>query len=98
MNMKNQVLFILMVSIAFSGLCQSEKTVYSKAKIFLNETNTIKKLAGLGVETDHGDFKSGRYLTTAFSEKELIKIKDAGFSYEVLISDVERDFQKKNAR
>ena len=96
--MKNQVLFILMVSIAFSGLCQSEKTVYSKAKIFLNETNTIKKLAGLGVETDHGDFKSGRYLTTAFSEKELIKIKDAGFSYEVLISDVERDFQEKNAR
>ncbi len=82
----------------FSLYSQDKKPVYSKARIFLSAENTMKKLASLGVETDHGNFKPGQYFISGFSENELNRIKTAGFQYEILVPDVVKDFQERNAK
>ena len=79
--MKKVLLTILLLSSLNSAIGQDKKVIYSKARIYLSNQNTIKKLAGLGVETDHGDFKPGQYFTSGFSENELNRIKTAGFEY-----------------
>jgi hypothetical protein len=56
--------------------------------IHFDQTHTIKTLAELGVEVDHGDFRKGVSFSSDFSEAEEGLISDAGFRYEVLISDV----------
>jgi len=96
--MKYILLLSFFVITLFSGFCQKSKVIYSKAKVFLSAQNTMKKLAGLGVETDHGDFKPNQHFTSGFSEPELNRIKKAGFQYQILIPDVVTDFQMRNAR
>ena len=96
--MKSVLIPIIIVCCSLSGFSQKEKAVYSKVKIKLNEFYSIKKLSGLGVETDHGDYKSGSYFISAFSESELGRIKNAGFETQVLIADVAKDFEERNAR
>jgi len=96
--MKHFLLLNIFLLTLFSGFCQKTKMRYSKAKVFLSEQNTMKKLAGLGVETDHGDFKPGDYFISGFSETELARIQNAGFPYEILVPDVVKDFQERNAK
>ena len=97
-RMKHILLLTIFLFTLFSGFCQKTKMLYSKAKVFLSEQNTMKKLAGSGVETDHGDFKAGHYFISGFSETELARIQNAGFQYEILVEDVVKDFQERNAK
>ena len=90
------VLCVMMVSL--TSIAQANKERWTKSKIKLDPTHTIKKLAAMGFETDHGDYKPGVSFTTAFSENQLSKIKSAGFEVEVLVNDVVKDLQLRNAR
>lgn len=58
----------------------------------------MKRLAGLGMECDHGEYKAGHHFISGFSGKELSRIKNDGFSVEVLVEDVEKDFLERNAK
>ena len=42
---------------------------YSRVKVFLDEKNNIEKLAGLGIEVDHGRIDFKRSITNDFSNK-----------------------------
>ncbi len=81
------------IQLAYS---QERKENYSKAKIYLNEVQNLKKLASLGVETDHGLYKNNRFFVSGFSKKELERIKSAGYAYDVLVENIEEDFIRKN--
>ena len=81
-----------------TALHGQQKLRYSKASVGLSSQNTLRKLASLGVETDHGQLKPGHSFISAFSEKELERIKAAGFTVDILVPDVVADFQERNAK
>lgn len=72
--------------------------LYSRAKIFLDETHTLNGLAKLGLAVDHGQHKRGAFFTSDFSERELKLAKDAGYKVEVIIEDVQKHYQEQNKK
>jgi hypothetical protein len=60
------------------------------------EGKEIRDLAVLGLETDHGFYREGSYLINVFSEKEILKIKKAGFDIKIIEEDVVATFNKRN--
>ncbi len=90
------ILMISFLSLSLVVNGQMKTETWSKVRIKLDPTHTMQILGRLGVETDHGDFKSGQSFTSAFSESELKKIRQAGFETEVLVKDVVKDFQMRN--
>jgi carboxypeptidase T len=96
--MKKQLFFL--VSLAFlthisSMLGQNEK--YSRIKIDL-KTKSLRNLAELGVEADHGEIAIGKYIINEYAEHEIAKIKQAGFQYEVLIDDLKSYLREQNSK
>lgn len=81
---------------SISKIVAQENQIWSKAKIRFSEGRGMKQLAGLGVEADHGIHKSGQWFISDFSNRELQKIREAGFSAEILIPDVQEDFRKRS--
>lgn len=69
---------------------------WSKVRVWLDERHTMKTLASMGVETDHGKIKPGVFFESAFSGKELQRLKEAGFRTEILVKDVVADFQQRS--
>lgn len=69
---------------------------YSRVKINLDQQHTIKQLALLGLEVDHGRLQPERYFISEFSEDEISKIQAAGFSTEVLIEDLQAHLRQLN--
>ncbi|MEZ4954719.1 MAG: M14 family zinc carboxypeptidase [Saprospiraceae bacterium] len=78
----------------FSNILSAQR--YSKVKISLNENQTIEKLAHLGLEVDHGEFRAGKHLINVFSDREIQLIEENGFSAEILIEDMTADFLQRN--
>jgi hypothetical protein len=94
--MKTITLSLWMVVWWSMAMAQNAREVYSKARVWLSKENSLKKLAALGVETDHGLYKKDRFFESGFSEKELNRIKNAGFAVDILVPDVAADFLQKN--
>ncbi|MDB5284776.1 MAG: Carboxypeptidase, partial [Bacteroidota bacterium] len=69
---------------------------YDKIRIHLDVTHTILQLAAMGFEVDHGDIRKGISVTSDFSEQEIQKLRNAGFTYDVLISDVSTYYANQN--
>lgn len=75
---------------------RNTKETWSKVRVWLDNRHTMKTLASMGVETDHGKIKQGVYFESAFSGKELERLKAAGFRTEILVKDVVADFQQRS--
>jgi len=90
--MKAPILFILLF---ISSILFAQSENYSRIKIKL-ETKTIEELASLGLDAEHGDYQPGHYFTGDFSAKERQTITNAGFTFEVLISDVQAYYIDQN--
>lgn len=73
------------------SLFAQEQSTYSKAKISLSDKNIVQ-LASTGVCTDHGYYDKGKSFTSVFSEKELDKITEAGFVFEIIVEDVQKAY------
>ncbi len=95
--MKKVITLCLLMLVLIPAFSQTSREKYSKARIWLSETQDMKKLAGLGVETDHGQYKVNRWFVSGFSQKELQRIKNAGFAYDILEEDIESSFLQRNA-
>ncbi len=68
---------------------------YAQVKIYTSE-NGLTELAGLGLAVDHGIHKKDAFFIGDFSESELIKIRAAGFTYEVLQDDLTNYYVERN--
>ncbi len=66
---------------------------YSKVKILFDAEHTIAEVAALGLEYDHGHYAPMQYLINDFSAQEIQQLTAAGFSYEILIEDVEEYYR-----
>ena len=74
----------------------AQQLTYSRAKIWTGDDG-LKKLSGLGIETDHGDIRRNVWFVSDFSSDELQKISNAGFRYDVLIEDVSEHYRTQSA-
>jgi carboxypeptidase T len=84
--MKKLILVSFSLLLAFSLTAQQMER-YQRVRVDLRGQD-VAKLAGLGVETDHGVYEPGRSLTTELSLSEHQTVLTAGFRTEVLIDDL----------
>ena len=87
--MQKQFISALSFLFFFSQILLAQNGEYSRVKVFLDEKNTIEKLAQLGVECDHGHIDLQRSVTNDFSKFEIQLIENQGFKTEILIPDVQ---------
>jgi len=81
-----------MVHLSFMAILPAQQPIaqprYDLVRVHFTETHTVRQLAALGMECDHGHYQPGRFLENVFSEDELAKIRAAGFVCDVLIEDM----------
>ncbi len=83
---RSLVLLFALLFMTLAGQAQTAK--YARAKILL-EGRSIAELAQLGLEVDHGEIAPNRHIINDFSYKELALVEQAGFTYKILIEDVQ---------
>jgi hypothetical protein len=88
MKFNLSLLFVL-----FCFYLQAQK--YHRVKVNLQHQN-INHLAQIGIAVDHGEYKKGIHFISDLSEEEIEKIKNKGFSYQLLIQDVEQYYIQQN--
>ena len=90
---------LLILYLSSSVLGQSLEIIekYSKVKIIIQDKYYIKELqqAGLSLE---GMKLEEQSVEVILSEREIMKLKDLGFSYEVLIDDMSKYYLERNRR
>lgn len=75
----------------------AQKQNYSRAKILLDDKDkTLKTLGGMGLAVDHGEYKKNTYFISDFSDQEITKAKENGFTVEILIQDVSTHYKNQN--
>ena len=74
---------------------QNQKVKYSDVKITTDQPGLIR-LAKLGIAADEGYFKKSGYLHTLFSQDELQKVKNAGFTVEMIQDDYSKYIEDRN--
>lgn len=84
---------LLIASLSFSTLSYAQE--YSRAKIH-TDSRGLQQLAELGIAVDHGSVKRETFFISDFSAQEIQRIKDAGFTVEILISDVKQYYIDRN--
>lgn len=92
---KSTFLLVLLVWSSFI-LAQHSPIQYSRVKIILHETS-IKEVAKLGLEADHGEYAAGRHLINDFSEYEIQLLEKNNIPFEILIKDVQKYYRNLNA-
>ena len=90
---KSIILVIAWTICSFSLFAQVEQ--YSKVKVYADE-NRLHELAKAGIDLTEGTHKRGEYLICDYSEREIQKIQDLGFKYEILIEDVSEFYAERN--
>ncbi|GEM_PF-111561 len=76
----------------------NDRIIHHRIKISLERESDIKDLASLGLALESGKYIPGVYIIGEFSEKEISRIKEAGFDYEILIEDMTRYYQQRNEK
>lgn len=89
--MQRIIVVLLFVLSSLSIWAQQAPEKYSRIKIDLKNKDVLQ-LARLGLEVDHGAYAKGQYLINEFSASELTQIRNAGFSFEVLIDDLAKNY------
>jgi carboxypeptidase T len=92
-NFFKTILSVIFLFSSLNGFSQAAK--YKKVKIYLDQKGIIS-LSRLGIETDHGDLRKNVWLITDLSERELMKVQQAGFRTEVMIDDVSKFYRDQN--
>lgn len=89
MKSKLSILFLILGFVAFG---QS----HSKCKVFTGEKG-LEKLSRMGIAVDHGVVKKGTYFISDFSKAEIHKMKEEGFTVEIMIEDVVSWYRERSA-
>lgn len=91
--MKRILLALLISCFALFSFAQDR---YSRVKIFANQEE-LQGLASKGLAIDHGVFKAGVYVICELSQQEISTVEASGIRYEVLIPDVSKYYEDRNA-
>jgi len=82
--------------ILFTAFLITAQVPYSRVKLSAGQQE-MAKLASHGLMIDHGIVKDGIYVICELSAEELDIVRACGISYEVLISDVSKFYEERNA-
>lgn len=85
------LLFIVAVLATFQLSAQS----YSRVKIYTDQ-NGIAQLLNAGVAVDHGIRKEGVFIISELAQRDIQKLNELHFNYEVLIDDVSQFYVEQN--
>jgi hypothetical protein len=90
-------LFVLFLSSFLFSQSNEIVEKYSKVKITIQDRSDLKELqqAGLSLEGIRLEEKSVEII---LSEREIIKLKNLGYSYKVLIDDISKYYQERSRR
>jgi hypothetical protein len=88
MKFNLSLLFVL-----FCFYLQAQK--YHRVKVNLQHQNS-NQLAQIGIAVDHGEYKKGIHFISDLSDDEIEKVKNKGFSYQILIQDIEQHYIQQN--
>jgi carboxypeptidase T len=92
--MRNLLIIMLLSSITLPLNAQQER--YSRVKVNMHGRD-IQDIARLGLEADHGYFIPNYFFINEFSESELLRLNQAGFTYQVIVDDLFQAFLTQNA-
>ena len=84
-------LFILLFC---SGMVFSQN--YSRVKIYA-DAEGLQKLAELGLPVDHGIYKKNTFFISDFSAEDITVLREQGYSYEMVIEDVQAFYVAQNS-
>jgi carboxypeptidase T len=93
--MKN-ILALCLLSISMSLCAQNTSEIYQRAKIYYNSPEDLVNLGRLDIPVDHGIHKRNHFITSDFSVSELRRVREAGYTVDVLIEDSQAHFLKRN--
>lgn len=79
------LLVAVLLSSVVASVAQNEK--HHRVKIYTSDRGLVQ-LSGLGIETDHGDIRKNVWFITDLNDKEIQKVKQAGYRFEIMINDV----------
>ncbi|MGJ8666303.1 MAG: M14 family zinc carboxypeptidase [Patiriisocius sp.] len=94
--MKN-FLLIAFLFVSFVGFSQQEREKFQRAKISYSQIEDLSRLESIGLPVDHGIHKKGFYVISEFSQSELQTARENGFQVDVLVDDLQADFERRNA-
>lgn len=83
---------VLITASATQGIASEN---HKRVKLDIQD-RSLKEIAELGVSLEIAEYKQGLFLIGEFAESELELLKEAGFSWEVLISDMTAYYQQRN--
>jgi carboxypeptidase T len=92
--MRNLLIIILLSSISLSLNAQKER--YARVKVNMHGKK-IEDIARLGLEADHGYYVPNYFFINEFSESELLRLNQAGFTYQTIVDDLYQAFLAQNA-
>jgi carboxypeptidase T len=91
--MKKHLLFLAACFLFVFASAQAP--AYSRVRIYTDDAG-MARLAGAGIAIDHGEYKRGCCFTTDLSAAEFLEVQRLGFTYEVIVDDVQRFYQEQN--
>lgn len=98
-SFKLGVLFFGMALMIHLGAFAGKKTLYSRAKIYLDTAqHSMQELQKLGVAVDHGSLKKGYYFIADYSAPDIKLMRQHGFKVKILIRDVSKHYAQQNKK
>lgn len=93
--MKKIIAIIALITSSFT-FAQNPNTSFHRAKIYYNDAESFERLYKAGIAVDHGIHKKNTYFESDFSEAELLRVEQLGFTIEKTILDVNSYYRNQN--
>jgi hypothetical protein len=91
-----KIIALLLVLFTCFTYSQNTKETYHRAKIFYNNSDDLRQLESVGIAMDHGFHKKNSSFESDFSESEIQKAQELGFTTEITIQDVRSFYLNRN--
>lgn len=89
-------LLLITLLLIFYDSSYSQNIYYDKVKITIASSEDLQRISELGIALDGTYIKKNQYIVGEFKRDEIDKIKNAGYTVELLIADVSKYYEKRN--
>ena len=93
--MKTKLITLLTFILFIQAYSQESIQKYSKVKIYYSNQLDLTKMLDNGIAVDHGKHKKNVFIESVFSEKELRKVNELGYSYDVVIDNMKEHIKNR---
>jgi len=90
-----KIVYFVVVLCIFNLTVFAQNVHYSKVKIYL-DGKKLSELAQLGIAVENGEYKKDVYYIGELSDREIEKIKDKSFRFDLLMDNITQFYQERN--